>query len=151
MTSPMSRGTAGRRRISTLEIVAPTLTDFYHCAHCETIFAVAGVGRLVHNQQINEYPEEVKAEYGRLCGWVRETAARYAGRLRLRLVDAFSVEGLWKTLRHRTRTYPLFVLDGRPIAAGWSGAGVERVLRERLGSPGPAPGANAGGLPPGGE
>lgn len=138
-------GAPARESVATLEIVAPTLTDFYHCLHCETVFAEAGVGRLVHNQQINEYPEEFKAEYLRLCDWVRRAGGRYAGRLHVRIVDAQSPEGFWKTLRHRARTYPLFLLDGRRIAVGWAEAPVEAILEERVGPTGPVPAVAGGG------
>lgn len=129
-----------------LEIVTHTLTYFYHCPHCETAFEGAGIGRPVHDQEINEYPEEFKAEYLRLCDWVRAAAARYAGRLRLRIVDAQSLEGFWKTLRSGARTYPLFLLDGRRIAAGWDEERVEAALRKRFGPPVRAPEA-AGAAP----
>ncbi len=124
---------------ATLEIVAHALTYFYHCPHYETAFEGAGIGRIVHNQEINEYPEEFKAEYARLCDWVRATTVRYAGRLRVRIVDAQSPEGFWKTLRYRTRTYPLFLLDGRRIVAGWDEARVDALFQERIGPPVPWP------------
>jgi hypothetical protein len=124
---------------ATLEIVAHTLTYFTHCPHCETALEAVGVGRTAHTQEINEYPEEVKAEYVQLCDWIRAASARYAGRLRIRLIDAQSPEGLWKTLRHRARTYPLFVLDGTRVAVGWPQAQVDAILMEKLGPPRPLP------------
>ncbi len=131
--------------MATLDIVAPTLTYFYHCAHCETALSAVGVGQLVHDQEINEYPEDLKEQYLQLCDWVRALAARHAGRLRVRIVDAQSPLGLWMALRHGARTFPLFVLDGRRIAAGGDLAGVTALLQERLGPPGGQP--HAGGPP----
>ncbi|MDQ7849385.1 MAG: hypothetical protein QN152_01070 [Armatimonadota bacterium] len=116
----------------TLEVVTPTLTYFFHCAHCETALSVAGVGQVVHDQEINEYPEDLKEQYLQLCDWIRALAARHAGRLRVRIVDAYSPRGLWMALRHRARTFPLFVLDGRRIAAGADLASVAALLRERF-------------------
>lgn len=128
---------------ATLEIVAHVLTYFTHCPHCETALEAVGVGSAAHTQEINEYPEEFKAEYVRLCDWIRAASARYPGRLRIRLVDAQSPAGLWKTLRHRARTYPLFVLDGRPVAVGWPPTQVEAILMEKLGPLMPLTGQSA--------
>lgn len=129
--------------MSTLDIVTPTLTYFFHCAHCETALSAVGVGRLVHDQEINEYPEDIKEQYLALCDWVRALAARHAGRLRVRIVDAHSPRGLWMALRHGARTFPLFVLDGRRLAVGGDLAGVAALLQERLGPPVGAPHAAA--------
>jgi len=123
-------------RMATLDIVTPTLTYFYHCHHCETALSAVGVGQVVHDQEINEYPQDVKEQYLQLCDWVRALAARHVGRLRVRMVDAHSPLGLWMALRHRARTFPLFVLDGRRVAVGGDLAGVAALLRERLGPPG---------------
>jgi hypothetical protein len=74
----------------------------------------------VHNQEINEYPEEVKAEYLRISRWVRALRERYSGRVSVRLVDPQSLLGFWRILRHRIRRYPTFLVDGAEVA-GWDG------------------------------
>ncbi len=124
---------------STLEVVALVPTDFYHCAHCEVAFEAAGIGGPVHTQQINEYPDDDKAAYARLSDWLRATAGGYAGRLRVRLIDAHTVEGFWLTLRHRARTYPIYILDGERVAVGGDPERLDRVLQDRLGPASPCP------------
>ncbi len=75
----------------------------------------------MHTQEINEYPEEIKAEYLRLSEWIRSTRSRYGSRVLVRLVDPQSLGGMWKVLRHRIRRFPTFFVDGGEKIVGWEG------------------------------
>lgn len=89
------------------------------------------MGRQVHTQEINEYPEDVKAEYLRLSEWVRKTRRTHGQRLVVRIVDPQSLGGFWKVLRHRIRRYPTFLVDGVERIVGWEGdpdAALSRAL-----------------------
>lgn len=99
-----------------------------------------GLGDKVHNQEINEYPEEMREEYLRLSDWVRETYGTYGLRVWIKVIDPQSLVGVWKHLRYQVRSYPTFVLDGEHIFAGWDAtrdvvAGIERLLAERQDAP----------------
>jgi hypothetical protein len=92
------------------------------------------VGRQVHTQELNEYPEDVKAEYLRLSEWVRKTRKAHGQRLVVRIVDPQSLGGFWKVLRHRIRRYPTFLVDGVERIVGWEGdpdAALSRALARR--------------------
>jgi hypothetical protein len=79
------------------------------------------VGKQVHTQEINEYPEEMKADYLRLSEWVREMQKTYGQRVVVRIVDAQSLGGMWKVLRHRIRRFPTFLLNDGEKIVGWEG------------------------------
>ena len=75
----------------------------------------------MHNQEINEYPEDVKAEFLRVSDWIRAVRSRYGNRVRIRLVDPHSPSGMWKVLRHRLRRFPAFLVGGIERVVGWEG------------------------------
>jgi len=114
-----------------IEVIAPILTELYHCLHCETIFEQAGLGRKVHGEQINDYPEDIKEDFLRLSNWLRELARRYGEQVRIRVIDPQSMEGLYKSLRYRVNRYPTFIIAGRDKYVGWEKEELERLLRAR--------------------
>jgi hypothetical protein len=88
----------------------------------------------VHTQEINQYPEDVKAEFLRLSEWIRAARKLHGARVLIRLVDPQSVSGMWKALRHRIRRYPTFFVDGTERIVGWEGgpdAALARALARR--------------------
>ncbi len=78
-----------------------------------------GIGDTVHNQEVNEYPEEMREEYLRLSDWVRETYDTYGRQVWIKVIDPQSLVGMWKHIRYRVHRYPTFVLDGEHIYGGW--------------------------------
>ncbi len=84
----------------------------------------------MHNEELNEYPEEMKADYLRLSEWVRRICQTHGQRVRVRIVDPQSFFGFWRVLRHRIRRFPTFFVSGERIA-GWEGdpdAAIARTL-----------------------
>jgi hypothetical protein len=75
----------------------------------------------VHTQEINEYPEDIKAEFLRVSEWIRAARKRHGNRILIRLVDPQSLGGMWKVLRNRIRRYPTFFVDGAERVVGWEG------------------------------
>jgi hypothetical protein len=112
-----------------LEIIAPVMTDFRHCAHCETFFDQTPVGSKVHRQLLDEYPEDLKEDYTRLSTWLSELAQRYGDTLHIRLIDPQSLEGFFKSVRYWVRRYPAFIISGRHKYIGWDKAALDRALQ----------------------
>ena len=112
-----------------LEIIAPVLTDFRHCAHCELIFNQTKVGQQTHQQILNEYPEDLREDFERLSAWLFELAHKYGNALRIKLVDPQSFEGFIKSVRFWIRSYPAFIISGRDKYVGWDKAPLDRVLK----------------------
>lgn len=92
-----------------------------------------GLSDKVHNQEINEYPEDWKQEYLQLNVWLRAFLRHYGPAVRVRLLDPQSLVGFWKSLRYRVWRYPGFVLEGRERFLGWEAEpALHRRLRELL-------------------
>ena len=108
------------------------LTNFFHCMHCEQFFDQAGIGRPVHQEELDQYPEEVRLEAARLANWLLDLAYRYGNRIQIRVVDSQSPEGLLKSLRYWVRQYPTFIVDGREKVTGWDLAALDAILHARL-------------------
>ena len=62
---------------------------------------------------MDEYPLDLKEEYLKLCDWIRELTRTYEERLLIRLIDAQSILGVYKSLRHWVRKYPAFIVEGQ--------------------------------------
>ena len=75
---------------------------------------LAGLGRKVHQEQLESgLPEDLTAEFHVLSQWAHGLAERFGSRITLRVVDAASMEGFFKSLFRRLSRYPAFVVDGR--------------------------------------
>ncbi len=115
-----------------VEVIAPVLTNFFHCAHCERIFNHVGIGQQVHTEELDQYPQEIRQEATRLANWLSELAHRYGDQIHIRVIDTQSLEGLLKSLRYWVRRYPTFILDGREKIVGWDQAALDAALQARL-------------------
>ncbi len=92
-----------------------------------------GLGDKVHNQEINEYPDDLKAEYLQLSTWVKALARHYGRGLVVRVIDPQSLVGFWKLVRHRIRRYPALILEKDTVLRGWEAeADLHTRLRELL-------------------
>jgi hypothetical protein len=120
-------------------VIVPALTAYAHCRHCEAIFDGADVARRTHHEMMEEYPEDVRRAYGRVCEWVAAAAVRYGDRIRIRILDPLSPEGALVAIRHRVRTYPTVIVNGREKFAGWQEGAVDAALARLLPAPADAP------------
>jgi hypothetical protein len=111
-----------------LEIVSKVLTTFDHCRHCEIFFDQAGLNKKFHQNEMNEYPSDLKEEYVKLSDWIRELRRLYKHRLLIKFIDIQSPLGIYKALRHRIRTYPTFIIEGKETYAGWDKNHLEDLL-----------------------
>ncbi len=115
-----------------LEIVTKMLTSFGQCRRCELVLDQVELGKKVHQKEIEEYPSDLKEEDGKLSEWIRELTRLYKHRLFIRLIDVQSPLGIYKSLRHRIRTYPTFIIEGRETYAGWDKDRLESLLDRYL-------------------
>jgi hypothetical protein len=100
---------------------------------CKAVCDPAGLAGVVDAEaQLKEYPEEVLDSL-RL---VREAALSLLkeGGVEVRVVDALSPRGLWLQLRHRLRSGPWAIVEGRQKFALGRGTGqlLEGVRRAKL-------------------
>jgi hypothetical protein len=111
-----------------LEIVSKVLTTFDHCRHCEIFFDQAGLNKKFNQNEMDEYPSDLKEEYVKLSDWIRELRRLYKHRLLIKFIDIQSPLGIYKTLRHRIRTYSTFIIEGKETYAGWDKNHLEDLL-----------------------
>jgi len=116
-----------------VEIVAYAPTAFFHCQHCEVTFEEVGLGRRIREEQLARIlPEDLQHDYQALSDWVRALADDYGGRIVVKVIDAASVEGFWKSLRHHVRRYPAVIVAGRETCAGLDTPTVRRLIDRYL-------------------
>ena len=122
-----------------VEILAYAPTEFFHCSHCEVVWDELGVGKRLHaeQQRSGQLPPDLLREYADISEWVSAAVGTYgAERVGFNLVDAASIEGVFKSLRYRTRRFPAFVIDGSERVVGFDRARLDAELEKRLGPPG---------------
>jgi hypothetical protein len=96
-----------------IEVLTYAPTEFFHCMHCEVTMQAVGLGQAVHREQrAAAFPPDLQAAYEALGDWVRDLCQRHGDRVAIRIVDAASLEGVYKSLRYRTRRYPTVVIGG---------------------------------------
>jgi hypothetical protein len=115
-----------------VQVIAPVLTNFFHCMHCEQVFDQAGIGQQVHQEELDQYPEDIKEEVSRLASLLFDLSCRYGDQIHIRMIDPQSPEGLLKSVRYWARKYPTFIVDGREKVVGWDQAALDAVLQARL-------------------
>lgn len=93
---------------------------------------VAGLGQKVHREQLETgLPDDLAAEFHSLSSWASGLPQRYGPRVAVRLVDAASIEGFFKSLFHRLNRYPAFIVSGRKYV-GSEFARVDNLIAEGL-------------------
>jgi hypothetical protein len=70
----------------------------------------------------------LKEEYLRLCDWIRELTGIHKERLLIKLIDAQSILGFYKSLRHWVRKYPAFIVEKKETYTGWDKKRLETLL-----------------------
>lgn len=120
-----------------VEVVTYAPTVFAHCQHCELTFGQAGLGRAMHREQAAQsLPEDPRREYSAVSEWVHELRERFGDRLRFKIVDVASIEGVWKAFRHRLRRYPAVLVQGERRYVGVQDLGeARRVIEQYVTAP----------------
>jgi Protein of unknown function (DUF1525) len=117
-----------------VDVLAYAPVAFFHCLHCETIWQHSEVRARDRREQLaTSLPQELTLEYQRLSDWARMVGDRYGGRVRLRIIDAVSVEGWVKTLRYGVRRYPAVIVDGAARSIGSEFERATELIERRLG------------------
>ncbi|MDQ4029065.1 MAG: hypothetical protein M3214_13615 [Actinomycetota bacterium] len=96
-----------------VQIITYAPTVFYHCQHCEVAFGEVGVGHRVHREQAREaLPDDLRRDFDELSDRVHQVIERWGNRVHIRVIDAASLEGVWKSLRYRAGRYPVVIVNG---------------------------------------
>jgi hypothetical protein len=113
-----------------LEVIAPTFQGLAFCGACELVLSEADMGQHPAVPALDEYPQEWQDEFQRLTDWVYDFADRYGDRIRIKVIDPQSPEGLLKSIRYWIRCYPTWIIDGRTRVVGWDRQALEAALQQ---------------------
>ena len=97
-----------------VEIITYAPTAYYHCTHCEVAWREMGADNRIHEEQVeSSLPEDLMREYQTVSDWVKELFRVHCDAVLLKVIDAASIEGVFKSLRYNARRYPAVIVDGR--------------------------------------
>ncbi len=97
-----------------VEIIAYAPTAFYHCTHCEVAWREIGVSNQIHEEQSkNSLPGDLAQDYQAVSDWVRAIFRQHGDRVVVKVIDAASAEGVFKSLRYGARHYPAVIVAGK--------------------------------------
>lgn len=97
-----------------VEIIAYAPAAFYHCTHCEVAWRETGADNRIHEEQMeSSLPEDLAREYEAVSDWVRELFGAHCDRILLKVIDAASIEGFYKSLKYNARRYPAVIVNGK--------------------------------------
>jgi hypothetical protein len=102
------------------------------CKNCRLVFEEVGLKSKFHNQEINEYPDDIKDEVLRLSDWIRDPVRRFPNDVQFKIIDAMTPLGVYKILRHRIRKLPGFIIEHRKTYSGWDSKALEALINQHL-------------------
>ncbi len=114
-----------------VEIIAYAPTGFYHCTHCEVAWRETGMSNHLHEEQVeNSLPADLKQDYQTLSDWVHELFRRHCDQVTIKVIDAASLEGFYKSLRYGVRRYPAVIVNrGARFSGGAFSSAEEEIAR----------------------
>ena len=116
-----------------VEIVAYAPTSFYHCTHCEVVWREVDFDRGIRKEQVaSALPADVAQEYQAVSDWVRKLFQVYCDQVIVKVIDAASIEGFWKTLRYGLRRYPSVMIGSKRISMGTNFSAAEEEINKLL-------------------
>jgi hypothetical protein len=116
-----------------VEIVTYAPTVFYHCQHCEIAFGRTSIGESVHREQARAaLPDDLREQFQDVSNWVHDLAERFGDRIRVKVVDAASIEGVLKSLRYRVRKYPAVIVARKDKQVGTDFQALTPVIEKHV-------------------
>jgi hypothetical protein len=95
-----------------VEIIAYAPTAYYHCTHCEVAWREMGTSNRIHNEQLeSSLPEDLIKEYQAVSDWVQEMFRVHCDAIILKVIDAASIEGFYKSIKYNARRYPAVIVN----------------------------------------
>jgi hypothetical protein len=95
-----------------VEIIAYAPTAYYHCTHCEVAWREMGADNRIHEEQMeSSLPQELLQEYSKVSDWVQEMFRLHCDQIVLKVIDAASIEGVFKSLKYKARRYPAIIVN----------------------------------------
>jgi len=119
--------------VVSVQVITYAPTIFRHCQHCEVAFEGIGLGERIHRAEARDaLPDDLIAQFQRVSDWVHDLLQRHERGVDVSVIDAASIEGVWKSLRHGVRRYPAVIVDGDRRLVGDDFRAVDALIEERL-------------------
>ena len=116
-----------------VQVIAYAPTIFRHCQHCEVAFSGLGFGERIHRDEARDaLPPDLLDDFQRVSDWVHGLLERHGPHVKVTVIDAASIEGVWTALRHRVRTFPAVVIDGERRRLDVDTDAIDELIDERL-------------------
>lgn len=115
-----------------VEVIAYAPTAFYHCTHCEVAWREMGASNRIHEEQVeSSLPEDIAREYEAVSDWVKDIFRIHGERITVKVIDAASIEGVYKSLKYNARHYPAVIVGqkGRFTGGQSLGAAADEISR----------------------
>ncbi len=115
-----------------IEVITPTLANLeIGCHGCQVFMGLSGIRSKNRKASEQEFPPGVFEQNQQIIECLNELRRIYSDRIRVRIIDALSLEGLWKQLRHRVFHLPAWIVDGQASYSGVNPAGVRALIDQR--------------------
>lgn len=128
-----SEGKGSKAEPMMVEVVSYMLTlETIDCHNCRIAFRDIARQCNLHEQDMKEYPEDIKRDAIRLSDWVLELSRRYPDQILIKVIDALSPQGIYKKIRYRFKKYPTFIVDHKETYTGWDKEALEAIISKCL-------------------
>jgi hypothetical protein len=97
-----------------------------------------GATNRIHEEQLqSSLPEELIREYETVSNWVKEMFRVHCDAILLKVIDAASVEGFYKSLRYNARRYPAVIVNrkARFLGSEMLSSASEEIARQLASEP----------------
>ena len=101
-----------------VEVVTIMPIMLSNCPSCKLVFHESGVEKEVNKEILDEYPAEMRESLDKLSDVIRQLATTYGEQIHISFINAQSFAGIYRSLVHRTRTYPAFIIEKTAIYTG---------------------------------
>ncbi len=118
-----------------VEVIAYAPTAFYHCTHCEVAWREMGASNRIHEEQLeSSLPEDMTREYQAVSDWVQAIFRIHCDRIVVKVIDAASIEGVYKSLKYNARRYPAIIVGQKSRFTGSEslGAAADEIGRRLI-------------------
>lgn len=116
-----------------VEIIAYAPTGFYHCTHCEVAWREMGSTNRIHDEQMaSSLPDDLLRDYQLVSDWVKDVFRIHCDRILVKVIDAASIEGVYKALKYNARRYPAVIVNkkARYLGSQSLGSAAEEIGRQ---------------------
>jgi hypothetical protein len=116
-----------------IDVITYAPAAFFHCLHCELVWQESAVRAQDRAEQLtSSLPDDLRDQYQQLSDWVHRMLAARGPRLKFRILDAVSIQGVLTALRYGVRRFPAVIVDGQERSVGAHFERATMLIERRL-------------------